>query len=949
MAPVRPHRPTARPRLVILATVAAGALGLAAPALGAPADGTDQASAAASCWEIKQTNPAATDGLYWLMTPKLQRPQRFHCDMTTDGGGWVLVGRGRDGWRSEYEGQGTHAQVIANVDGPAAFRTRQLSGVTIDALLNGGRVDALQDGIRLRRAMNTTGSTWQEVRFNLQGRDRWTWTFRARHVVTSPRFDGVASSSGQRSNNFGSDNLYRRVTTDITAAQGWSGGFAFGSSISGTPDASSYLWSYTSGVGYARPFTQVYLRPRLMTADLAYPVIPQQGAPAVERAPLAESRTLPTVWGVNGLANGSGELRTEVQDFAQIGDYMFVGGNFRYVQRDRNGADRQDQSYLAAFNVHTREWLPTFRPVLNNQVKALVALPDGRLAVGGEFNQANGQPVDGFVILDPQTGATSPGFDVRIENRVSGLNVAVRSLKVRDGFLYLGGSFTHFSGGGDPLFRYMKNAARINASTGRPATDWNPNLNGTVNEIEPSMDGTRVYAAGYFTQSGSAIQRKLAAFSSAPGAALIPWTPVFSVPATQTNTFQFSITESANGVWAGGSEHSFFLYNKADLSFRRGSISMAGGDFQTSVVDPSSNVAYAGCHCDDYIYEDTTAYAWPGSFAQGDKLGFVGAWDGDTGHVLPEFAPILKARNGYGAWASIVDSGGNLWIGGSFTDAIQLNGSNQWTGGFMVFPLRDAVAPPAPSGLTTTATGDDLVLSWTASPESGVTYDVIRDDRVVATTTGDTTVTLPRPTEITRYAVRAVDVADNASATTPVITYEPAVQPVETVVVERTSTWRYRYAAGAPDAGWTGTGFNDAAWSAGAGQFGFGSVPDLGTDILVGAPSPRPLAAHFRTTFDVANAAEIDEVRLTFIANDGIVVYVNGQEVNRTNMPEGQITENTYATAAPSAATAEANPITVTVPGSMLVDGANVIAAETHLNYRSTPNVAFHLTAITVE
>ena len=61
-------------------------------------DGTTAATAGASCWGIKQQVPASTSGTYWLNTAALERPQQFSCDMTTEGGGWVLVCRGRQGW-----------------------------------------------------------------------------------------------------------------------------------------------------------------------------------------------------------------------------------------------------------------------------------------------------------------------------------------------------------------------------------------------------------------------------------------------------------------------------------------------------------------------------------------------------------------------------------------------------------------------------------------------------------------------------------------------------------------------------------------------------------------------------------------------------------------------------------------------------------------------------------
>src|SRR3712207_7294344 len=48
-------------------------------------------------------------------------------------------------------------------------------------------------------------------------------------------------------------------------------------------------------------------------------------------------------------------------------------------------------------------------------------------------------------------------------------------------------------------------------------------------------------------------------------------------------------------------------------------------------------------------------------------------------------------------------------------------------------------------------------------------------------------------------------------------------------------------------------------------------------------------------------------------ADDGIVVYVNGQEVLRRNIDAGTVTHTTYANAAVGAASAVNNPITVEV------------------------------------
>ena len=109
-----------------LAQFAAGLMGVAALTVVAPVpghaavpapDGLTSFTAAASCWEIKQNVPASASGVYWLVTPKLVAPEEFYCDMTTDGGGWVLVGRGRENWITQYEGKGTGAQLRSAVTG----------------------------------------------------------------------------------------------------------------------------------------------------------------------------------------------------------------------------------------------------------------------------------------------------------------------------------------------------------------------------------------------------------------------------------------------------------------------------------------------------------------------------------------------------------------------------------------------------------------------------------------------------------------------------------------------------------------------------------------------------------------------------------------------------------------------------------------------------------------
>ena len=130
----RPKRTLAA--VVAIALAATGAItlitgGSAQAATALPGDGSTSATAGASCWGIKQAYPSSASGLFWLSNATLDRPQQFYCDMVTDGGGWVLIARGREGWTFEPTGQQSAAAVRTAVSGSAAFTPAALDATTI--------------------------------------------------------------------------------------------------------------------------------------------------------------------------------------------------------------------------------------------------------------------------------------------------------------------------------------------------------------------------------------------------------------------------------------------------------------------------------------------------------------------------------------------------------------------------------------------------------------------------------------------------------------------------------------------------------------------------------------------------------------------------------------------------------------------------------------------------
>lgn len=946
-------------RTALLALLASAALltgllaplpqGLAADPVLPPPDGLSESSAAASCWEIKQNDPGSADGVYWLLTPAMTKAEQFYCDQTREGGGWVLVGRGREGWSTAYNGSGTPAQVRAAVDGTAAFSPKQLSGELIEQLNDDESIASLPDGIRLVRATDQQGNGRQEARFTHdQRRSRWTWMFDSNQPVVSYTFDGTTrSGNGATTTNFGTDNNLRRVRVTTGSTEGWAMGFGFGSGVRGSNSASSYLWSKDSSTGYARPFTQVFLRPQLMSEDL-FTAIPDSGTPANTGEASADSFALPQPWGTAGLGAGPSSIEgsNEVSAFAESGGKVFVGGNFTSVQRTAGGSGAVGQHYLAAFERDSGEFVSGFRPTFDNQVKAIAAMPGGRIAVGGYFSTVNGESHRGLVVLDATTGEIDEAFTGSLINALGGGVPVVRSLDVQDGYLYAGGSFTHSTGGSVTSQVYTRNAARFAVSDGTPDGGWNPEFNGTVVSLDASDRGDRAYFAGFFSRSKNRESDKAAALSTS-SEELYPWEVLFSNRDAGRSGYQQAVLESGDRVWLGGSEHSIMSYDRGSLDVLSSSIGQRGGDFQALASD--GDVVYGGCHCFDNQYEGATK--WPSignGWTESHHIYGAGAWSASTGERIPSFNGSFNTSRGAGAWALFVDSTGALWQGGDYSYSTREGYQRQWSGGFVRHQQLDTSAPTTPTSPNAQLSAEGVSLSWTGSSDDrGVTaYQVLMEDRVVATVE-DTSTRLPVAPADTRYFVRAIDARGNASASTAVFTAtgstEEPEDPTSATLIETGSDWSYLYDGTDPAADWQERDFDSSSWSTGAAPLGWGQST-LGTTLTTSV-SPKPLASFHRHEFEVEDASVIEELQLTTRADDGTVLYVNGTEVLRRNVDEGTVSAGTYANQAISAGSAVNNPVTVTVPGYLITTGTNTITASVHSNYRSTPSHSFELEA----
>jgi hypothetical protein len=166
----------------------------------------------------------------------------------------------------------------------------------------------------------------------------------------------------------------------------------------------------------------------------------------------------------------------------------------------------------------------------------------------------------------------------------------------------------------------------------------------------------------------------------------------------------------------------------------------------------------------------------------------------------------------------------------------------------------------------------------------------------------------------------------------------PTIAPVFTQFFSYGAAWNYWDSAGAVSNGWAGLGFDDSAWPSGNARFGWG------IDGESTALTPGRITHYFRKSIVVTNGGALDSLTFFVVRDDGVVVYLNGREIFRTNMPSGAVTATTLASV-----TIETPDETIPVVYSLstsaagLLSGTNVVAVELHQSSANSSDASFDM------
>ena len=190
-----------------------------------------------------------------------------------------------------------------------------------------------------------------------------------------------------------------------------------------------------------------------------------------------------------------------------------------------------------------------------------------------------------------------------------------------------------------------------------------------------------------------------------------------------------------------------------------------------------------------------------------------------------------------------------------------------------------------------------------------------------------------------KAALLVIDYLGDSSASGPVV-YVPT--PIINFPITPKSVWNYWDKGNIPAQTWLDTLNNDTPWSYAAAPLGYGDDFYLNTVKFGANPANKFVTTWFRKTINVNTSSLSDTLELNIMNDDGAIVYVNGTQVLRHNMPTGAVDSSTLATKNVEGM-AEKVFFTYDIPKTAFRNGKNVIALEVHQHSVSSSDAGFDI------
>ncbi|MFY9152204.1 MAG: CotH kinase family protein, partial [Prolixibacteraceae bacterium] len=164
----------------------------------------------------------------------------------------------------------------------------------------------------------------------------------------------------------------------------------------------------------------------------------------------------------------------------------------------------------------------------------------------------------------------------------------------------------------------------------------------------------------------------------------------------------------------------------------------------------------------------------------------------------------------------------------------------------------------------------------------------------------------------------------------------------DSILVSKEQIWKYSDTGTEPITTWKNPDFDDNNWKSGQAELGYGDGDEKTLVDYGGSNSNKYITTYFRKNFSLKNKQKITGLTLNLKCDDGAVVYLNGTEIQRYNMPAGEIG---FGTLAPTTinGTDESAFHTFSIDSGNLVNGTNSISVEIHQADAGSSDISFDL------
>ncbi|CAM1364880.1 helix-turn-helix transcriptional regulator [Tenacibaculum xiamenense] len=162
-------------------------------------------------------------------------------------------------------------------------------------------------------------------------------------------------------------------------------------------------------------------------------------------------------------------------------------------------------------------------------------------------------------------------------------------------------------------------------------------------------------------------------------------------------------------------------------------------------------------------------------------------------------------------------------------------------------------------------------------------------------------------------------------------------------IIKSGDEWRFYDKAIPPKNGWINSSRITSTWKKGISGLGYGdkavtTVIDFGKD-----PDNKRITAYFSKGFQIDNPHDFVLYQVNIEKDDGIVLYLNGKEIFRKDMPIGKIHHDTKASGLIVSGQSEAFLHTIFITPEDLRRGENIISASVHQGTEKSEDLIFNL------